>query len=549
MAYDKNKNYQEEINKAVASGDYYTASTLEKERNEKIDGENLSVAKTNNYNVPNGVNASTYNQYNQGFNQSEESKNKDAESNNAAANFKNTANGQMISDSTKSSLYSQFVVPSEVTAADTYLRDQLAKIQSGKTSYSDDVQGIMDKIANREKFSYDVDTDPLFQQALASAMNSGKTAMQDTIGQASALTGGYGSTYATTAGNQAYNSFIEDAYDNLPQYYQMALEAYQMEGDELYRQLDMYNAADDKEYNRNVTAYDATYQHRNRVYDESYQQFRDSKSDAFGFANLEMAEYGQRVSDAYNYYNIASNEADKQYQREYSAWQDSVNQAWQMMNMENSDWWNQTNFDEGVRQYEKTFDENVRQFNENQAFQDKWNQKNFDEGVRQFNENQAFQDKWNQKNLDYQYYATNLSKSSKTGKEEEPKEPTQQMMKDALDAYNKGGQPGLQKYLASIPESYDEIAISNYATGYGDPWAEEYAKYDSFHLSKDTKNGKEGGFLGIGAKPGYDHDDEYTDRDGRTITFDELKTEIESSTVLTETQKKQLINKYHDMGK
>lgn len=391
MAYDKNKNYQEEINKAVASGDYYTASTLEKERNEKIDGEGLSVAKTNNYNVPNGVNASTYNQYNQGFNQSEDSKNKDAESNNALANYKNTANGQMISDSTKSSLYSQFVVPSEVAAADAYLKDQLAKIQSGKTSYSDDVQGIMDKIANREKFSYDVDTDPLFQQALASAMNSGKTAMQDTIGQASALTGGYGSTYATTAGNQAYNSFIEDAYDNLPQYYQMALEAYQMEGDELYRQLDMYNAADDKEYNRNVTAYDATYQHRNRVYDEAYQQFRDSKSDAFGFANLEMAEYGQRVSDAYNYYNIASNEADKQYQRDYTSWQDSVNQAWQMMNMENSDWWNQTNFDEGVRQ-----------FNENQAFQDKWNQKNYDQTEDHFTRGQEFTASENQKNRDFQ---------------------------------------------------------------------------------------------------------------------------------------------------
>ena len=40
------------------------------------------------------------------------------------------------------------------------------------------------------------------------------------------MTGGYGSTYATTAGNQAYNAFIEDAYDNLPQYYQMAMEAY-----------------------------------------------------------------------------------------------------------------------------------------------------------------------------------------------------------------------------------------------------------------------------------------------------------------------------------
>ena len=137
--------------------------------------------------------------------------------------------------------------------------------------------------------------------------------MQDTIGQASALTGGYGSTYATSAGNQAYNSFIEDAYDNLPQYYQMALEAYQMEGDELYRKYSMFSEADDKEYNRNVTAYDVTNQYRNRTYDEAYNLYRDDKSDAFAMANLQLNEHGQRVSDATNYYNATSNHADTVY--------------------------------------------------------------------------------------------------------------------------------------------------------------------------------------------------------------------------------------------
>ena len=81
----------------------------------------------------------------------------------------------------------------------------------------------MGQIQNRDKFSYDVDNDVLFQQYLASSMASGKTAMQDTMGQASALTGGYGSTYATSAANQQYNAYIQDAYNNLPEYYQMAM--------------------------------------------------------------------------------------------------------------------------------------------------------------------------------------------------------------------------------------------------------------------------------------------------------------------------------------
>ena len=340
----------------------------------KDDSNNLEKASY----IPNGVSEDIYNQYNTKYSASENLTNKDKESSSAANNYKNVANGQMISSTTQKNLNAQFNVPSAVAEADAWLSNQLQKIQSGRTSYTDDVQNTMDKILNREKFSYDVDTDPLFQQALASAMNSGKQAMQDTIGQASALTGGYGSTYATSVGNQAYNSYVEGAYDDIAQYYQMALNQYQMEGDELYRQLGMFTDADDREYNRNVAAYDATYQHRNQLYNEAYQMHRDGKTDAFNMANLEVNMYGQKVSDAYNYYTITSNEADKQYQREYNEWQDSINQAYQMMGMQNTDWWNQTNFDEGVRQYEQNYAQNEDHFTRGQEFQATESQKQRD---------------------------------------------------------------------------------------------------------------------------------------------------------------------------
>ena len=187
----------------------------------------------------NGVDDATTKKMTSSFSASKSQTKAQNKANNALSNLEElTSKEDIISSDVWNDINSQFVVPEAVTEADAYLQAQLQKIQSGKTSYSDQVKAMIDKIMGREKFSYDVDTDPLFQQALASAMNSGKQAMQDTIGQASALTGGYGSTYATTAGNQAYNAFIEDAYDNLPQYYQMALEAYQAEGDEMYRQLE-----------------------------------------------------------------------------------------------------------------------------------------------------------------------------------------------------------------------------------------------------------------------------------------------------------------------
>ena len=359
MAYSLNRNYQDEINKAVSSGDYALASRLEKERNEKIDGEGLShETKTYNYQKPEGITDATYNAMNKQYTASDKQQQLDENKQNAGNKVTNLTNkSNIVSSSTWADIDSKFKTPTAVKQADAYLADQLKKIQSGRTSYTEQLQEAMDKILNREKFSYDVDTDPLFQQALASAMGSGKQAMQDTIGQASALTGGYGSSYATTAGNLAYNDYIQDAYDNFPQYYQMAREAYEAEGDELYRQYSMFSTEDEKEYNRNITAFDATSQYRNQLYNEAYGQYRDAKSDAFATANLEISEHGQLVSDAMNAYNIAANLADTEYERNYQSWLDSINIAMQKGQIER-----------GTYEYDKTFAENVRQYNESLAF-------------------------------------------------------------------------------------------------------------------------------------------------------------------------------------
>ena len=270
----------------------------------------------------------------------------DSERSGALSGLSNLASKESIlSSGVIKGLEKEFEVPNEVTQADVYLTQQLEKIQSGKTSYTDQVKEMMNKIMNREDFTYDVNTDPLFQQALSSAMNSGKQAMQDTIGQASALTGGYGSTYATTAGNQAYNSYIEDAYDNLPQYYQMALDAYNAEGEEMYQQFSMLNTLDEQEYNRNITAYDATFDYRNKIYDEAYTQFRDYKSDLVSIGNLQLNEYGQRVNAASSYYSAIADYSDSLYSREYNSWLDSVNQATEMIKLYNNDYWEDTKLD------------------------------------------------------------------------------------------------------------------------------------------------------------------------------------------------------------
>lgn len=114
--------------------------------------------------------------------------------------------------------------------------------------YGQQVKDYMDKIANREKFSYDINNDALYQQYKDRYMRQGQLAMQDTIGQASALTGGYGSSYAETVGNQAYQSYLQDLNDVVPELYQMAYDRYNQEGQDMYNQLGMYQNAYNTEY-------------------------------------------------------------------------------------------------------------------------------------------------------------------------------------------------------------------------------------------------------------------------------------------------------------
>lgn len=255
------------------------------------------------------------------FAQSDESKERDA--------FASEMYNNLLAMGTPSASFSAspFQASQAYQEAMKVTNELLEKLSTGRTSYTDQIKAMMEQIQGREKFSYNVDDDTLFQQALASAMSSGKQAMQDTIGQASALTGGYGSTYATSAGNQAYNAFIEDAYDNLPEYYQMALEAYQMEGQEMYNQLNMLNQADATEYQRLYNSWDANFTNAQNMYNQEYNYWRDSNDFAYKSASLDLQAQGMAYDQALSTYQMAQNSADKLYNREYQSWLDTTQNA------------------------------------------------------------------------------------------------------------------------------------------------------------------------------------------------------------------------------
>lgn len=94
-----------------------------------------------------------------------------------------------------------------------------------------------DKILNRDPFEYNYLDDPNYQQYREAYTREGQRAMQDTIGEVSARTGGLASSYAASAANQANNYYMSALADKIPELRQMAYQAYlsgiQMQRDDL----------------------------------------------------------------------------------------------------------------------------------------------------------------------------------------------------------------------------------------------------------------------------------------------------------------------------
>ncbi len=76
-------------------------------------------------------------------------------------------------------------------------------------------------------FSYDVYGSALYNQYKNEYTRNALLGMEDTMGRAAALTGGYGNSYAQTAGQQAYYNQMEELNDVAMQLYQMAYNQHQ----------------------------------------------------------------------------------------------------------------------------------------------------------------------------------------------------------------------------------------------------------------------------------------------------------------------------------
>lgn len=249
-----------------------------------------------------------------------------------------TSNGKYTKSDTVNDLYKK-----TQTAADAFedmeyepsdrlkgYQDRLNEIENSKpgsfqSKYSDTINNLLQSILNEKEFSYtgkDMMSDDLYKALSDQYEHNARKAMQDTMGNAMAATGGYGSSYAAGVGQQAYDEQMSAMNDIAMDLADRAYQKYLNDRSNRYQQLGTVTDLDNTDYgryrddiadwqlDRNYYAgrYDTTY-------GQDYSAFRDAVSDKQNirdyYASLYGTEYGNDLS------KYAADTAKEQWEQEY----------------------------------------------------------------------------------------------------------------------------------------------------------------------------------------------------------------------------------------
>lgn len=311
VAFDKDKDYTAAIQQAVANNDYASAAQLEQQLNAKVNY--LNETGTNKWN------AQTSNKYSQYLNTGNSGGNSSSKSGGTSGST--GGGGQYVGVGKGSDYYAeQYMSPSDQALLKSYgdaynnattqaerdaaheaaerLRAQygyeggddgseykqipqetpafsFGSAPSYSDPYSSRIDAMLNDILNRDKFSYNAEEDDLYRQYRDQYTREGQRAMQDTLGQVAARTGGLASSYAVTAAQQQNNYYMQQLSDKIPELYQMAYQMYLDDIDLQVQDLGLLEGASDRQYGR----YRDTMADWRDDRDFAYGQYRDDIAD------------------------------------------------------------------------------------------------------------------------------------------------------------------------------------------------------------------------------------------------------------------------------
>lgn len=138
----------------------------------------------------------------------------------------------------------------------------------------------MQRILNREPFQYNLNGDALYQQYKNQAVRQGSLAMQDTMGQAASMTGGYGNSYAQSVGQQTYQKYLQGLNDRIPELYALAMEQYDRQSQAEQQRYDLLMNREKMDYSRYQDDLSAWQREDARLWDR-YSDEREFDYDAY----------------------------------------------------------------------------------------------------------------------------------------------------------------------------------------------------------------------------------------------------------------------------
>ena len=171
------------------------------------------------------------------------------------------------------------------------------------SKWSAPAESKLNEYLNREKFSYDVNGDALYKQYADKFKLGGRMAMMDTMGQASVMTGGYGNSYAQSVGQQAYQGYMQQLNDVVPELYSLAYGMYNDEGERMLNEYALLSGREETDYNRAIDDRKYNYQlDRDKVEDEQWRETFDYTKEQDAYANkLTEAQIAASLGDYSKY--------------------------------------------------------------------------------------------------------------------------------------------------------------------------------------------------------------------------------------------------------
>ena len=176
------------------------------------------------------------------------------------------------------------------------------------SQWSDQLEELYNQIVSRGKegFDYDLNGDSLWQQYKDQYVNLGRRAMEDTMGNAASLTGGYGNSYASTAGNQAYQQYLTQLTNMIPELEGRAYERWRDQGEDLYNQYGLVADRENQDYGRWNDDFNRWMNERNYLTDMyndernfDYGSSSDSYNRLMALANMQNQDYWQNISNQF----------------------------------------------------------------------------------------------------------------------------------------------------------------------------------------------------------------------------------------------------------